>query len=142
MLVDKMFSASEISSMCSQCDYVLVATPLTPQTVNLVNAAVIDSMKSTAVLINVGRGLCVDEQALIAALETGGIKGAALDVFATEPLPEASPLWGLENVLLSPHNADFVPTFLEDAFEVVETNLKAFETGDAFTHTVDREIGY
>ena len=139
-----MFSASEISSMCSQCDYVLVATPLTPQTVNLVNAAVIDSMKSTAVLINVGRGLCVDEQALIAALETGGIKGAALDVFAREPLPKESKLWDLENVLVSPHNMDLTKTFTREAaqFFVEELVERRWMQSRELTNFVKKEEGY
>ena len=142
MVCDEVYGVEDKARVFAEADFVVCSLPGTAHTEKFCDDACFRAMKPTGVFISIGRGKVVDEDALADALREDRIRGAAMDVFATEPLPEASPLWGLENVLLSPHNADFVPTFLEDAFEVVETNLKAFETGDAFTHTVDREIGY
>ena len=103
---DAVYPPEKLDEMVSQCDYVVMATPLTPQTEKLMSASAIDSMKATAVFVNIGRGKCVDEPALIAALRERRIRGAALDVFFTEPLPADNELWGLDNVLISPHTAD------------------------------------
>lgn len=89
----------------------MVATPYTPATDKIMSRAAIEAMKPTAVVVNVGRGKCMDEAALIEALRDGKIRGAALDVFETEPLPAMSPLWDLENVIMTPHNADRTAIF-------------------------------
>jgi phosphoglycerate dehydrogenase-like enzyme len=99
-------------------------------------------MKPSAVLINVGRGPCVDESALLWALKEGRIRGAALDVFDQEPLPEGHPFYRLDNVLLSPHCADHVPGWLEDAMELFLENLERFRSGAALKNVVDKRAGY
>jgi phosphoglycerate dehydrogenase-like enzyme len=94
------------------------------------------------VLINVGRGSVVDEPALIQALESGRIRGAALDVFAVEPLPAGHPFYGLENVLLSPHTADHVQDFIHLAVESFLENLHRFQAGQPLLNLVDKHAGY
>jgi phosphoglycerate dehydrogenase-like enzyme len=99
-------------------------------------------MKRTAVLVNVGRGPVVDEDALVQALEQGQIRGAALDVFETEPLPAGHPFWNLPNVLLSPHCADHVPGWVADGTRVFLDNLHRFCRGEPLLNVVDKTRGY
>ena len=101
--VDLHVSPEEINTVLAEADYVTVCVPLTPQTRGMIDKTFFSAMKSEAVLINVGRGPVVVESDLVEALMSGSIKGAALDVFETEPLPEESPFWSLENVIISPH---------------------------------------
>jgi len=108
----------------------------------MVGAPQIAAMKSTAVLINVGRGAVVDEPALIQALEVGKIRGAALDVFAVEPLPAAHPFYKMENVLLSPHTADHVRDFIHLAVECFLENLRRFRANEPLLNLVDKHAGY
>ncbi|QRN82573.1 hypothetical protein JR338_09085 [Chloroflexota bacterium] len=96
-----------MNSMLSSCDFVVVALPLTEETHHILGAPAFEAMKETAYLVNVGRGALVDEAALIEALKTGKIAGAMLDVFEQEPLPADSPLWDMENVIISPHVSGF-----------------------------------
>ena len=96
--------ADGLKEMVSRADYVLLATPLTEDTRGLVSSEVLACMQQRAVFINVGRGPCVDEPALVRSLQEGRLRGAALDVFTVEPLSADSPLWAMPNVLLSPHN--------------------------------------
>lgn len=97
-------SKAELRKMFSSCDYVLCAMPLTAETKGMIGKTEFDAAKEGSVFINVGRGPIVDERAMIEALQDGRLKGAGLDVFAMEPLPKESPLWSLDNVLLSPHS--------------------------------------
>jgi phosphoglycerate dehydrogenase-like enzyme len=99
-------------------------------------------MKKTAVLVNVGRGPVVDEDALVTALEQERIRGAALDVFETEPLPAGHPFWNLPNLLLSPHCADHVPGWVADGTRVFLDNLHRFLRGEPLLNVVDKTRGY
>jgi phosphoglycerate dehydrogenase-like enzyme len=99
------YAFSELSAVLGRADWVIVALPLTPDTASLFNATTFASMKPGAHFINVGRGELVDEDALIAALQSHHVAGAALDVFATEPLPAESPLWDMPNVIVTPHSS-------------------------------------
>jgi phosphoglycerate dehydrogenase-like enzyme len=99
-------------------------------------------MKSNAVIMNVGRGPVIDEEALIRALQSNRIRGAALDVFAVEPLHKDHPFWGMQNVLLSPHTADRVEGFLTPAFDGFFENLKRFCKGEPLLNVVDKGAGY
>ena len=99
-------------------------------------------MKPTAYIINIGRGNCIEETSLVSALNNGTIGGAALDVFATEPLPETSGLWTAPNLLISPHNADFVTTMAEDFGEVFLENFSLFDSGQELKAKVDVNLGY
>jgi phosphoglycerate dehydrogenase-like enzyme len=120
-------------------DYVVVCAPLTDQTRGLVDPR---RTKRGAVLINVGRGAVVDEAALLDALRSHHLKGAALDVFATEPLPPDHPLWTLDNVLISPHCADHTPDSHELAMRCFLDNLGRFERGEPLRNVVDKAAGY
>jgi phosphoglycerate dehydrogenase-like enzyme len=141
-LVDQSFAPSQINELMAASDYVLLATPLTDDTRGMIGAAQIAAMKPTSVLINVGRGAVVDEVALIKALDDGKIRGAALDVFAVEPLPAGHPFYRMENVLLSPHTADHVQDFIHLAVEAFLENLKRFQTGQPLMNVVDKHAGY
>jgi phosphoglycerate dehydrogenase-like enzyme len=115
---------------------------LTAETRGMVGEAEIAAMKPTGILMNIARGPVLDESALIRALETHRIRGAALDVFNTEPLPPAHPFWQMSNVLLSPHTADRVDGFLGPAFECFFENLDRFIHGQALRQVVDKNSGY
>ncbi len=141
-MLDKTFPIEQRAEMIAECDYIVVATPHTPETVGLVGEAEIAAMKPTAVIINVGRGPVISEEPLIKALQAGKIKGAGLDVFTIEPLPPGSPLWKLENVLISPHCADNTRTWLEDAMRLFVTNFKRFQNGEPLLNVVDKRAGY
>src|SRR5262249_35259953 len=140
--LDQAISPSQKLELMSLSDYVLVATPHTPATTGIVAAPEIAAMKPTGVLINLGRGPCVDEQALVAALESKKIRGAAPDVFDEEPLPAGHPFYSLDNLLLSPHCADHTPGWLDDAFELFDENLRRFRRGDALLNVVEKATGY
>jgi phosphoglycerate dehydrogenase-like enzyme len=141
-LVDEFFESASLKKLLAVSDYVLVALPLTPETRGILGEAEIASMKSSSVLINVGRGPVIDESALIRALESGALRGAALDVFTVEPVPAGHPFWTMPNVLLSPHTADHVEGFLIPAFECFMENLKRFLSGMPLLNIVDKRAGY
>jgi len=141
-LVDQFFESASLKKLLAVSDYVLVALPLTPETRGILGEAEIASMKSSSVLINVGRGPVLDESSLIRALSSGAIRGAALDVFSVEPVPAGHPFWTMPNVLLSPHTADRVEGFLIPAVESFMENLKRFLSGLPLSNIVDKQAGY
>lgn len=128
--------------LLSRSDYVVLSTPLLPETRGMIGKSELGAMKPTAVLINVGRGPLVDERALIEALEKRRIRGAALDVFEKEPLPPGHPLFRLDNVLLSPHSADHVPDWKEQAMRFFLHNFARFGRGEPLLNEVDKRRGY
>ena len=139
---DEFYETGRLLEMVAGCDYVVVAAPLTAETKHMVGAEVFAAMKREAVLINVGRGPVVDEAALISALRDGSIKGAGLDVFEEEPLPGESPLYGMENVLLSPHCADHHADWLDDAVRFFAAQYGRFVAGEDLLNVVDKKLGY
>lgn len=141
-IVEKSFSIAERAEMMAGVDYLLLAAPLTGETRGLVGEKELRAMKPSAVVINVGRGPVIDEAALIAALKDGVIKGAALDVFDKEPLPQGHAFWGLSNVLLSPHCADHTATWTDEAMQFFLENLRRFQGGEPLTNMVDKKSGY
>jgi phosphoglycerate dehydrogenase-like enzyme len=141
-LVDGVLPVERLHELMRRSDDVLVAAPLTPRTRGLVDAPALRAMKSDGVLVNVGRGPVVDEPALVDALGSGRIRGAALDVFDEEPLPPDHPLWRLPNVLLSPHCADHVPGWIEEAMHLFLENLERFRRGQTLRNLVDKDRGY
>ena len=141
-IVSKSFTVAERAEMMAGVDYLLAAAPLTGETRGLVGAAELARMKPSAVVINVGRGPVIDEAALLAALRDGTIKGAALDVFDKEPLPEGHAFWGLSNVLLSPHCADHTATWTDEAMQFFLENLGRYESGQPLLNLVDKKSGY
>ena len=140
--VDAFYPPAQMLELIAQCDYLLLATPLTPQTRRMFGEAQIAAMKSNAVLINVGRGATVDEAALIRALEANKIRGAALDVFEVEPLPAGHAFYKLPNVLLSPHCADHIGDFMSLAYDAFYENLARFLKGQPVEYVVDKHAGY
>jgi phosphoglycerate dehydrogenase-like enzyme len=140
--VSKVYGFDQKKEMIGQCDYVVSALPLTPETRHFVNAADFAAMKPSAVFMNVGRGPVVDEPALIEALRKGQIKGAALDVFEQEPLRAGHPFYGMENVLMSAHCADNTATWLDDAMLFFYENLGRFRNGQPLLNVVDKHAGY
>jgi phosphoglycerate dehydrogenase-like enzyme len=141
-LAEEVLPFERLHEALSRADDVAVALPLTPETHHLVGDAEIRLLKSGAIFVNVGRGPVVDEAALIRVLEAQAIRGAALDVFETEPLPPEHPFWRLENVLLSPHCADHTATWLDDATRAFLDNLARFRQGEALLSVVDKRAGY
>lgn len=141
-LVDRSYELAQLHDLMATSDYLLLAAPLTPETRGLVGAAELAAMKPSAVVINVGRGPVIDEAALIGALESHRIRGAALDVFNTEPLPAGHPFWSMPNVLLSPHTADRVDGFLDPALDCFLDNMDRFRTGEPLRNLVDKHAGY
>lgn len=143
-VVDKAYPLSELHRMLSEADFVVVAVPGTPETRHMISAPEFSSMKKSAVIINVGRGVVIDEAAMIAALSEGRIAGAALDVFEVEPLPAASPLWDMPNVLISPHSTDRTrdPDWLDLAMRRFVSNFHRFMDGQPLEFVVDKRAGY
>ncbi len=143
-LVDQSYALADLNAMLSACDAVVLAAPSTPETFHMIGEGQLRAMKKSALLINVGRGSVVDEPALVRALSEGWIAGAALDVFETEPLPKDSPLWGLENVLLSPHCTDRTinPDWLEMAALRFVENFEHYLKGEPLEHVIDKKAGY
>ena len=141
-LTNRLYPPQALRSMFKECDYVVVLVPKTPETENLLNAEAIKAMKPGAVLINLSRGGIVDEEALRKGLETGALAGAAFDVFATEPLPEDSPLWDTPNLIISPHIAGIMPDYQARATDVFVENLQRYLAHRDMINVVDWERGY
>lgn len=132
-----------LNRLMSESDYIVCSAPSTIDTRGMVNADAFEAVKDNAVFINLGRGPVIDEDALIKALKNGKLKGAALDVFTEEPLPQSNELWNLDNVLLSPHNMDQTSTFMHEAAEFfVYENLPRFICGKDLMNPVDPKAGY
>lgn len=136
------FPASKRADFVSDCDFLVIAAPQTKQTEGMFSAPELEAMKRSAYLINVARGGIVDEPALVAALATGGIAGAGLDVFWHEPLPEGHPFWTMENAIITPHVAGSTPEYWRRASEVFSRNLQAFISGGQMINVYDRSRGY
>ncbi len=128
--------------LLGRSDYVLVCTPLTPETRGIIGSTELRAMKPEAVLINLGRGPLVDEAALICALRERRIGGAALDVFDQEPLPAGHPYYSLDNVLLSPHCADHTPDWKARAMQMFLDNFARYRNGERLANVVDKQLGY
>jgi phosphoglycerate dehydrogenase-like enzyme len=127
---DRMVGRDRLEEAVRELDYLLLLTPYAPQTRGIVDARILAAMKPTSFLINLARGGVVDEQALIQALKGKKIAGAALDVFAEEPLPGGHPFWDMENVIVTPHLGGFHDQYPEQALPTVEENVRKFLAGD------------
>jgi phosphoglycerate dehydrogenase-like enzyme len=133
---------AELSGALADTDYLVLAAPLTEQTTGMIDAAALAAMKPTARLINVGRGPLVVEDDLVTALRAGTIAGAALDVFADEPLAESSPLWDLPNAMISPHMSGDVVGWRDELVALFADNLDRFTSGRELRNVVDKNHGY
>jgi len=141
-MVDEVFSPERRFDLLARSDYVVLAAPLTEETRSLLGPPEIAALKPSAVVINVGRGPVIFEPALVEALEHRRIRGAALDVFETEPLPAGHPFYRLENVLLSPHCADHTEGWMDQAVEFFVENFERFRKGVPLMNVVDKKLGY
>ena len=140
--VERFYPPADLNQVLAEADYVVLAAPRTHQTENIIGAAQLESMKETAILVNISRGALVDEPALIEALREGKIKGAALDVFSEEPLPESSPLWDMPNVLVTPHIAGSNPHYDERVTDLFIDNLRLYMANQPLRNLVDKNRGY
>ncbi len=127
---DAMHGREDLEQAVKDWDYFVLLTPFTPGTKNIVDAKIFAAMKSSSFFINLARGGVVDEDALLDALKKKKIAGAALDVFAQEPLPEDSPFWDLENVIVTQHQGGFFDGYPGFALPVVEENMRKYLAGD------------
>lgn len=127
---DRMVSRDELLDVAAELDHLVLLIPYTSETDRIVGRAVLKRMKRSAFLINVARGGVVDQPALVEALQAGLIAGAALDVFAEEPLPDGHPLWKMPNVLITPHMAGFHAGYPDEALPIVIENIRHFLAGD------------
>jgi phosphoglycerate dehydrogenase-like enzyme len=140
--VERVFPPAQLSTLLGQSDFVVLAAPLIPATEKLINAERFALMKPTAYLINVGRGPQVDESALVDALRSRRIAGAALDVFDQEPLPADSPLWDLDNLLITPHTAGLTEKLWHRHYEHFSNNLRRYLANEPLQSVVDKRKGY
>lgn len=140
--VDEVLPASNLHALLARADVVVMAVPLTPETRGMLGADEFQQMLKEAWLINIARGTVVDEPALIEALQAGEIAGAALDVFVEEPLPPDSPLWDMENVIITPHNSWSTPHVQEREAALFLKNLRRYLRDEPLLNVVDKELGY
>lgn len=141
-LAETVYSPDRLLEMLPQCDYVVIAAPLTAQTREMIGKRELAAMKPTAWLVNIARGALINEPALIGALQSGQIGGAGLDVFAREPLAEDHPFWQMENVVVTPHVAGLYQQMLEVEADHFAAELRRFLAGKPLHSLVDFELGY
>lgn len=140
--VEAMFGPHQLMDLLPEADFVVLTVPLTHETQGMIGERELRAMKLTAYVVNTGRGGTIREPALIRALQEGWIAGAGLDVFETEPLPDDSPLWAMDNVIITSHCADVTPHYGERAMEIFLDNLQRYRAGEPLRNVVDKRIGY
>lgn len=128
---DEVHPPSAVPELLPRADFVTLTCPLTPETADIINARTLGLMKPSSYLVNVARGGCVDEPALIAALRSGGIAGAAIDHFKAEPLPADSPFWDFENVIITPHTGGETRMYEDNVIDILLENLGRLSRGDS-----------
>jgi phosphoglycerate dehydrogenase-like enzyme len=131
-----------LHDLLERSDFVVLAAPETRDTRGLIGRDELARMRSSAVLVNLGRGALVDEPALIEALRSGGIAGAGLDVFEREPLPDDNPLWTMPQVIVTPHTSGLGPRYWERALEMFQDNFERYRDGRELRNLVDKRAGY
>ena len=140
--VDEVHAASDLPDLLPRADFIAVSTPLIPPTRGLIGAQEIARMKPGVILADVSRGGVVDQSALHDALINGHVAAAALDVFETEPLPQVSPIWALDNVIVSPHCSSVHAEWEEASFRLFLDNLGRWTRGEKLLNIVDPARGY
>jgi phosphoglycerate dehydrogenase-like enzyme len=140
--VDEVHGPERLAELAGRADAMVVSLPLTDQTAGLIDRATIDRLPASCIFVNVGRGGVVDEPALVDALREWRIAGAVLDVFATEPLPEDSPLWALPNALVTPHAAALSARENERIVELFTDNLRRYLDGRPLRNVVEPGVYY
>jgi len=141
-LAEIIYGFDDLNLAFEQGDFIVLAAPVTPRTHHLINAERLTHLKPTAYLINVGRGVLIDEEALIHALHAKQFAGAALDVTSEEPLPPNSPLWPMDNVFITPHTAGYAEQMWGRHYANYSENLRLFLAGKPLLWSVDKYAGY
>lgn len=134
--VRTVYTPDDLHTAIQDSKFVVLAVPLVDETRNLMSTEEFAVMRDDAILINVARGPVVDQEALVGALEAGTLDGAALDVFEAEPLPEDSPLWGFEEVLITPHCAGFTEDYYRNVADLVQENLNHIDAGEGLVNRI------
>jgi phosphoglycerate dehydrogenase-like enzyme len=140
--VDRMYGTEGLKELLTQSDWVVITAPLTPETRGMIGEKELRTMKKSAYIINIARGSIIQETALITALQEGWIAGAGLDVFEKEPLPPDSPLWDMENVIVTGHFAGSTPFYFKRVLEIFLENLRRYRSGEPLINVVDKKRGY
>lgn len=140
--VEAVYGPAQLADLLGASDYVVLAAPVTPATRSLIDAKRLAQMRPTACLVNVGRGVLVDEAALADALRQKKIAAAALDVLEKEPLPPDSPLWDMENVLITPHTGSVTARLWERQYALISENVRRFLAAEPLLGVVDKSKGY
>jgi phosphoglycerate dehydrogenase-like enzyme len=140
--VERIVPPEQFADVAREADYIAVCAPLTDRTRGAVSRDVINNMKPTAWLVNIARGQIIDDDALLDALREKRIGGAALDALAPEPLPADSPLWGFENVIVTPHSSNSSPNVRPRTIALIRENLRRYKVGEPLLNVVDIEAGY
>jgi phosphoglycerate dehydrogenase-like enzyme len=140
--IEAMFGPDDLLTLLPEADFVVLTVPLTSETRGLIGERELRAMKASAYLVNIGRGGTVGEEVLARALKEGWIAGAGLDVFEAEPLSEDSPLWLLENVIITAHYSGSTPHYNERALAIFLENLKRYHNGEPLINVVDKRLGY
>lgn len=140
--VERMVGNDQLLEVLPEADFVVVTVPLTQETEKMIGERELRAMKSSAYIVNIGRGKVIDQDALIRALREGWIAGAGLDVTDPEPLPEDSPLWEMENVIITAHYSGLTPYYNERALEIFLDNLERYRSGEEMRNVVDKGLGY
>ena len=140
--VEVLSGADALDRVLPRADFLVLAVPQTEETRALIGARELAMLPAGAVVVNVARGGVVDEEALVAALRSGALRGAGLDVFAREPLPENSPLWTLPNVVVTPHVSGASHLFWRRQTDLITENLRRYAAGSPLLNTVDKQAGY
>ena len=140
--VDEVWGPDRLDEALALSDWFVIAAPRTRETMNLIDRRRLGLLKRGSWVIAISRGGILDEDALLDALRSGHVAGAGLDVFAEEPLPEDSPLWDMENVIISPHTGHVTPEMPKGHREVFKENLRRFIAGEPFLYVGDKRAGY
>ena len=140
--VDRLVGAAQLDEALRASDVLVISAPFVAETDRLIRAEQLALLNRGAVLINVARAKIVDEPALLAALDSGQLGGAVLDVFEREPLDPASPLWALPNVIISPHSAGVRPDHWSAVIDLFGDNLIRFQSGEPLRNLVNPHAGY
>jgi len=140
--VDRMYGPEGLKDLLEESDWIVITAALTSETKGMIGEEEFKAMKESAHIINIARGSIIQEKALIKALQQGWIAGAGLDVFEQEPLPEDSPLWDMENVVITSHYAGATPFYMDRLVEIFTDNLRRYQTGKPLINVVDKNLGY
>ena len=140
--ISQMLGPDRLHQALPQADFVILTLPLTPETEGMIGQPEFALMKPSAFIINVGRGGTVDQTALVSALRSGQIAGAGLDVTDPEPLPMYSPLWDMENVIITAHYSGSTPVYTERAMAIFLDNLQRYMADESLRNVIDKSLGY